>query len=68
MNGIKWLLENADPSLEYQVALDLQHKTENQCTLLQKYSVPLFVQTRYTEQGERIWQSSNDGRRSASLR
>ncbi|VBB40479.1 hypothetical protein TRIP_E300006 [uncultured Spirochaetota bacterium] len=32
------------------------------------YSVPLFVQTRYTEQGERIWQSSNDGRRSASLR
>lgn len=36
MNGIKWLLENADPSLEYQVARDLQHKTENQCTLLQK--------------------------------
>jgi hypothetical protein len=33
-----------------------------------EYSVPLFVQTRYTEQGERIWQSSNDGRRSASLR
>ncbi|GEM_PF-2388189 len=43
-------------------------KGKHELVYLEMYSVPLFVQTRYTEQGERIWQSSNDGRRSASLR
>ncbi len=33
---MNWLLEHADPSLEYQVARDLQHKPKKQCALLQK--------------------------------
>jgi hypothetical protein len=33
---MNWLLEHADPSLEYQVARDVRHETKQQCALLQK--------------------------------
>jgi hypothetical protein len=33
---ISWLLQDADPSLAYQVARDLLHETTNKCLALQK--------------------------------